>query len=65
MCFKKYRKSGIGKKLLNYVLNDIKDEFYLDSQVHAILFYKSLGFEAYGSIFQEAGIDHQKMKIKI
>ncbi len=62
---KEYRKSGIGKKLLNYVLNDIKGEFYLDSQVHAIPFYKSLGFEAYGPIFQEADIDHQKMKIKI
>jgi predicted GNAT family N-acyltransferase len=63
---KSYRGKGIGaiimKKLINAAENLYLDEVWLSSQYHAKDFYLKLGFEEFRGIFQEAGINHIRMK---
>lgn len=63
---KPFRKNGIGKKILNRLLNIGKEsslkKFYLSAQCHAIPFYEKMGFIAEGPLYKEAGIDHRLMK---
>ncbi len=63
---KSYRQRGIGSKILKKLLfiadEKLMKEVFLHSQVNAIGFYKKFGFEEEGSIFDDAGIPHQKMK---
>ena len=60
-----YRNQGIGSKLLEFILQDIKQKnltgIYLHAQVSAMSFYKKQGFVEYGKVFNEANIPHQKM----
>ena len=60
---KSYRNLGIGKELVFYILNSIKDKklIYLHAQESVIDFYSKLGFKRIGSQFFEAEIPHQKM----
>jgi len=60
---KSYRNLGIGKELVLYILNSIKDKklIYLHAQESVIDFYSRLGFKRIGSQFFEAEIPHQKM----
>ena len=58
----KYRHLGIGKALVNAVMDKLQGEFHLDAQISAIDFYTSLGFTAYGEPFMEANIQHIAMK---
>ena len=37
----------------------------LNSQVHALGFYGAQGFEAEGPVYEEAGIPHQVMRLKL
>lgn len=64
-CVKKaYRRKNIGQQLFYFVekqLPDIK-EYYLDAQVHAIPFYESFGFKAYGEVHLDQKIPHRYMK---
>ena len=64
---KSARRKGVGAALVQFVLDQIDDQeiAYLNSQVSAIPFYASLGFEATGGIFYEAGIPHRKMVLGI
>ena len=66
---KSYRGQGIGKKIINKLvetaINDGLDEVWLSSQCNAVGFYKKIGFSEFGEIFQEAGINHIKMKKSI
>ena len=57
------RNLGVGKALVLFILNQLKDEktIYLNAQESVISFYSKLGFEKVGDIFIEAGIPHQKM----
>ena len=58
-----------GQKLGARVMRDLLDyatarginEIHLHSQCHAQGFYEKLGFEAYGEVFDEEGIDHISM----
>ena len=54
---------GIGKKLVEFILEKIKSEpfVYLHAQDHVISFYKQFGFTPIGDHFYEGGISHQKM----
>ena len=64
---KDYRKLGYGSKLVKAVLSEISfhhKTIYLNSQLNAVEFYKNLGFETQGSLFEEAGIQHYKMLFK-
>ncbi len=60
------RNLGVGKALVLFILNQLKDEktIYLNAQESVISFYSKLGFEKVGDIFIEAEIPHQKMIYK-
>lgn len=62
---KEYRRQGVGSALLRAIIELAAkrnmQNLFLHAQTHAIDFYAKHAFSAYGSIFQEAGISHQKM----
>ncbi|MEC9273695.1 MAG: GNAT family N-acetyltransferase [Candidatus Neomarinimicrobiota bacterium] len=60
---KEKRGLGIGKKLVEFILEKIKNEpfVYLHAQDHVISFYRKFGFNPVGDHFYEGGISHQKM----
>jgi len=66
---RKHRKNGIGKKLLQSVLQEAKTKnlkkLYLHAQLSAIDFYKKAGFNTIGDVFYEAEIAHRQMLIKL
>jgi len=41
------------------------DSVYLHGQVQALAFYEAHGFIPEGSVFEEAGIAHRVMRLKI
>jgi predicted GNAT family N-acyltransferase len=61
-----YRTCGIGKKLMEKIMQYAKDHGYekvkLNSQSHAIPFYEKLGFFITSEEFFEAGIPHRTME---
>jgi predicted GNAT family N-acyltransferase len=65
---KEWRKHGVGKALVESLVGVAKSEgllqVYLNAQVHAVPFYKELGFRPEGEAFLEAGIEHYKMTRK-
>lgn len=61
---KKFRKMGYGRLLLQRVLKDYEhSEIMLHTQLHAVDFYKKLGFVESGDPFLEGGAPHQEMRI--
>lgn len=63
---KTYRSKGVGGELLKRCLAELKDsqeKVYLHAQLHAIPFYEKYGFCTFGPQFEEAGIQHFKMKL--
>ena len=65
---KRYRKKGIGRKLLQRAVRTAMKfgagRVYLHAQVPVISFYEDLHFLAVGPVFDEAGIPHRKMILK-
>ncbi len=62
-----FRNTGVGKELMNALLNDIDtkaQKIYLHAQSQVTDFYKKQGFEPEGEEFEEAGIKHFKMVLK-
>lgn len=59
---KQYRGRGIGAALVRclteYALQQGWRRVYLGSQLHAQAFYERLGFQRYGDVFLDAGIEH-------
>jgi predicted GNAT family N-acyltransferase len=65
----KYRGQGIGRRLLESLLKaaqsqDIK-QVELHAQVSVIPFYEQFGFIAQGDVYDEAGIPHRDMILRI
>lgn len=64
-----YRGRGIGRKIVNLLINKAKElkcsriEIHAQSQVEAM--YKKLGFKTTGSVFEEAGIKHVPMELQL
>ena len=60
---KSFRNLSVGKKLVDYVINIVRDEkfIYLHAQESVVEFYFKLGFKKIGSPFFEAEILHQKI----
>lgn len=60
---------GIGKQLLNEIIAFSKKknlkEITCHSRKYAVDFYEKIGFKIYGKPFEEIGIPHNHMKIKI
>jgi len=61
-----YRGQGIGKSLVQYIVNDLPADkrIYLHAQIQVVEFYIKLGFQKIGDLFDESGIDHYEMEIK-
>ena len=66
---KKYRGSGLGKVLVDYLVFYCKSkevkEIYFDAQYYLENFYKKCGFISEGKPFDEVGIKHIKMVMKL
>lgn len=67
---KEARRMGVGRALMLAAIDYIKQEtklkqVKLEAQLSAQGFYETLGFESYGEIFVDAGIDHISMKKNI
>jgi len=62
---REYREAGVGRAILEFLISHARAEGYrraiLHAQVQALEFYAKCGFIAEGSVFDEAGIPHQKM----
>ena len=61
------RNQGVGKKLMAFIISEIKNrgfsKVYLHAQYSAVDFYKTCGFRDVGKPFTEAGIKHIKMEL--
>jgi len=64
---KRYRKSGVGRLMMESALEAIKhegcEEVVLDAQIQVRAFYEKFGFVAEGEEFKDAGIPHMKMRL--
>lgn len=63
-----YRGYGFGKKLMLFILEDIKNTqqikiVKLGAQAYAIPFYENLGFQVCSDEYIEAGIKHKYMQV--
>ncbi len=57
------RGRGIGIALMRHIEAAVPaTEYLLDAQIHALRFYESLGYAAFGGEFMEAGIPHRHMR---
>ena len=61
------RRQGIGRALLDALVAEARrlklEEVSLGAQLPAVSFYERAGFEAYGDVFLDAGIDHKMMRL--
>ncbi len=60
------RGTGLGTKLIEACVSVARNQAEitrakLGAQTHAIGFYEKLGFEVYGPVYLDAGIDHRDM----
>ena len=66
---KKSRKKGFGRDIMvaaeEYAKIFGKTQTILGAQTHALAFYESMGYEAFGDEFLDAGIKHFNMKKEI
>ena len=66
---KKYRHMGLGSRVVTALEERAAKEGYercvLAAQVRAKDFYRSVGYEAYGELFDDEGIPHTMMKKSI
>lgn len=60
-----YRGYGVGKQIIKYTIDYLKEKriekVILNAQEHAKGFYEKLGFKQEGEIFKEAGLPHVRM----
>ncbi len=64
------RHNGIGSTLMCETLEILRDmpcitRAALGAQIDALGFYEKLGFTAYGEVFDDAGIDHRMMELRL
>lgn len=61
-----FRGLGIGRRLMEYILNFLTNQGWEEVMMHAqepvIAFYQKLGFVPEGDLFKEAGIPHRTMR---
>jgi predicted GNAT family N-acyltransferase len=66
---KGWRGRGVGaamlKRLIEAARNRGDREVMLSAQLHALGFYRAHGFAAEGPVYEEAGIPHQAMRLKL
>ncbi len=66
---KEERKKKAGTILMEHLEEHARQaglkELFLGAQTYIIPFYESLGYEAYGGTYLDAGIEHRKMKKRL
>ena|SRR5437016_1017290 len=66
---KPWRGRGVGAALLRALVQAARErgdgEVLLSAQVHALPFYRAHGFAPFGDIYEEAGIPHQAMRLRL
>jgi predicted GNAT family N-acyltransferase len=67
---REFRGTGIGSALMRETLSVLRDtpgitRAALGAQIDALGFYEKLGFAAYGDVFDDAGIDHRMMELRL
>jgi len=66
---KQWRGRGAGKAMLRRLVDAARRrghrEVALSAQVHALEFYRAEGFEPQGAVYEEAGIPHQAMRLRL
>ena len=65
---KQFRDQGLGQRLMQFILKDIRDNktvhlVHIGSQKYAIPFYEKLGFIVCSDEYVEAGITHKDMQL--
>ena len=65
----KWRKQKVGTAIMEALLDYAKTHHYpqvdVDAQTYAVSFYHRLGFVEEGEVFQDAGLPHIKMRLKL
>lgn len=63
---KNHRKGGVGAALMFALEGEAaragRSVMVLSSQITAVPFYERIGYEAYGEVFMDAGIEHRMMR---
>ncbi|HIG66701.1 MAG TPA: GNAT family N-acetyltransferase [Porticoccaceae bacterium] len=63
------RNQGVGRLIMlaaiDYATALGMPAMFLHAQLPALAFYQSLGFEPYGEVFRDAGMDHMAMRIDL
>ena len=64
------RGSGVGAEIIRTMIDHIRRDgvrnvIRLGAQTHALQFYQSLGFKAYGEEYLDAGIPHFDMELRL
>jgi predicted GNAT family N-acyltransferase len=66
---KEWRGQGAGRTMLRRLIDAARErghaEVALSAQVHALEFYRAEGFEPEGAVYEEAGIPHQAMRLRL
>ena len=66
---KSYRSKGVGRLIMQQIIEHARTEkrqfLKLSSQVHAIAFYESFGFQVKGVGYLDCGIPHIDMYLKL
>ena len=64
---KEWRGRGAGRAILRRLIDAARErgdrQVVLSSQVHALGFYRAVGFMPEGPVYEEAGIPHQAMRL--
>ena len=64
-----HRRDGVGRHLMEVVLSDLRHQevttIALASQTYAQDFYRGLGFVPVGEEFEDAGIPHISMVLRV
>lgn len=60
---------GIGKQLVNSLLNFAKKKGFVEIEIHSradvTSFYEAMGFTAFGNVFEEVGVQHRHLSMSL
>jgi predicted GNAT family N-acyltransferase len=66
---KAHRHQGVGRRLLSFILDDLRTRelelVILHAQTQVRDFYAAAGFRTAGEPFQEAGLEHVEMRLEL
>ena len=64
-----WRKQKVGTAIMEALLNEARSRGFeqvdVDAQTYAVPFYRSFGFQEEGEEFEDAGLPHIKMRLRL